>query len=200
MAMNKNLIKAGYDSVAAGYLRDRNSLRTGKYLNKFIQLLPAQSHILDLGCGAGIPIAFTLIKKGHLVSGIDISDRQIALARKNCPRGDFQVKDISTLKAKEYNVDAVVSFYTIFHLPRTQHLDLLKKINSFLPKGGLIMITMGDCDFEGIHDFYGVKMWSSQYGPKKNREMLEQAGFEILLDEIDRSAKEKHQILMARKK
>jgi hypothetical protein len=58
---------------------------------------------------------------------------------------------------------------------------------------------MGDRDFEGIHDFYGVKMWSSHYAPAKNSQLVTQAGFEILLDEVDTSGREKHQIILAKK-
>lgn len=193
-------IKQAYNQVAYQYLADRQQLRSNKYLTKFLQLLKSQSHVLDLGCGAGIPIDDVLLKKGHLVTGLDIAEQQIKLAKKSCPQGEFIVKNIADLEFSEYQADAVVSFYTIFHLPRNQHLQFLQKINSFLPPGGLMLITMGDHDFEGWHDFYGVKIWSSHYGSGKNKVLVEQAGFEILLDEIDKSGREKHQIILGRKR
>jgi hypothetical protein len=42
-------------------------------------------------------------------------------------------------------------------------------------------------------------MWWSQWGTKKNTELVRQAGFKILIDEIDVSGGEKHQVIMARK-
>ncbi len=197
--MFQHLVKAGYNQVAAAYNHERDQLKSSKYLNKLLQHLPAEASILDLGCGMGIPIDRDLLKKNHLVTGIDIAETQIALAKKNCPTGNFLVKDISQLRPYEYRVDAVVSFYTFFHLPRTTHHQLLSTIATFLPKHGWLLITMGDRDFEGVHDFYGTKMWSSHYAPAKNFQLVTQAGFQIRLDEIDSSGREKHQIILAEK-
>jgi hypothetical protein len=40
-------------------------------------------------------------------------------------------------------------------------------------------------------------MYWSHYGPEKNREIIERAGFEVILDEIDASRIDKHQVIMA---
>ncbi|MFZ5376051.1 MAG: class I SAM-dependent methyltransferase [Patescibacteria group bacterium] len=196
---HRQLVLNAYDKVALKYLRDRAGFSSNKYLKKFLKILPKAASILDLGCGAGVPVDDLLIKNNHLVTGLDISRRQIDLARKKCPRGFFQVADVARLQPKQYQADAVVCLYTIFHLPREQHLEFLQTINSFLPISGPILISMGEKDFEGVHDFYGQKIWSSQYGPERNLELLNQAGFEIDLDEIDHRGREEHQIIIAHK-
>lgn len=198
--MNTDLIRKGYNRIAPQYARKRETLRSGKYLTKFLQLLPAQSLVLDIGCGDGVPVDSTLIKHDHLVIGIDTSSEQIALAKRNCPTGDFQIMDMQTLAPHQYSVDAVVSFYAIFHIPRENHLELLKTINTFLPIEGYLLITLGDQDFEGFHELLGTQMWSSHYGAKQNAELVEAAGFEILLNELDRSGGERHQYILAQKK
>lgn len=200
MIMDKiELVKKGYNQIAHLYNKNRDSFHSDKYLYKFIDLLPKQAEVLDIGCGDGLPVDQILIKKGFLVHGIDISSVQIDLARKNCPTGNYQVKDMMDLESNEFQVGGVVSFYALFHIPRSEHLQMLKKINSFLPTGGFLLITMGDKDFEGEHDLYGAKMYSSHFGPTKNRQLIEQAGFEIMMDEIDHSARETHQILICKK-
>ena len=40
-------------------------------------------------------------------------------------------------------------------------------------------------------------MFWSHYGANKNRKLVENAGFKILLNEIDNSGNENHQILIA---
>lgn len=199
MSEQTKLIKQSYDQMVEAYANERHQLRSDKYLRDFEQLLPKQGSVLDLGCGNGVPVAEYLIKRGFLVTGIDISSEQIKRAKQNCPRGEFILGDLEELQMGEYFVDGVVSFYTIFHLPRTNHLRILKTINSFLPIGGALLITMGDRDFEGFHSLYGEKMWSSHYGPAKNVELVQKAGFEIILDEIDTSGRERHQIILAKK-
>lgn len=197
--MNSQMIKDGYDKVASTYLVNRDRLKSGKYVQQLLKLLPKKSTILDLGCGAGIPVDDMLIKAGHFVTGIDISSEQIKLARKNCRGGDYVVGDILRLKENEYQVKAVVSFYTLFHFSRSDHLRLIRIFASYLSTDGILLITMGDREFEGPHTLHGVAMWSSQYGTVKNLELVKSAGFKILSNEIDTSGGERHLVIMAQK-
>jgi len=194
-----NQNKLAYNQMAGAYLQDRSRLRSHRYVTKFEEILHRQADILDLGCGAGMPVDDYLLKKGHLVTGLDISETQINMAKQRCKNGAFFVKDISDLKEAEYQVDAVISLYTIFHLPKKTHLDFLKKIASFLPVGGKLLISMGEDNFEAEHDLYGQKVWSSHYDARTNLEMVKNAGFEILLKEIDQSGQEKHLFVLAEK-
>lgn len=197
---NSDLVREGYNKVAKGYSAQRDLFKNDKYLAELIKLLKPDSTILDIGCGSGIPVDKYLIDKGFKVIGIDISDEQIKLAKQNIPECTLEVKNISDLKEGDYQVDAVVSFYTIFHTPREEHQELFKKINSFLPVGGLILVTMGSGEWEGTEeDFHGSKMWWSHYGTEKNKEIIKSAGFEILLDAIDTSGEERHLFILAKK-
>lgn len=197
--MKNNLVREGYDKIAQAYLQNRDNLKTSKYVTQLLKLLPKKSLVIDLGCGAGVPVDDILLKSGHGVIGIDISSEQIKLARKNCRGGEFIVGDIIELKEGEYSAQAVISFYTLFHVPRETQLQVLKVISSFLDSGGKFLITMGDREFEGNHILYGQPMWSSQYGTTKNHMMIESAGFRILMDEIDTSGGERHQVILAEK-
>jgi len=197
--MSKDIVKKGYDRIAQRYMDVRDQFVNNRYLENFNSRLKPASLILDLGCGAGKPIDRILVNRGHKVIGIDISKKQIKLAKRNVPEARYVVKDISSLQKEEYKVDAVISFYTILHIPRETHQELFYIINSFLPEGGLVLVTMGSSEWEGIEDFYGVEMYWSHYGPEKNREIIEKAGFEVILDEIDAIRKEEHQVIIAKK-
>ena len=185
-----------YDKIAISYLENRINLKSGKYLKQLLKFLPKRSLILDLGCGAGVPVDDILLKAGHQVIGIDISPRQIANARKYCPGGEYLVGDIGELKTDEYQAQAIVCFYTIFHIQRSRQSELLRVMGSYLPSGGMLLITMGDREFEGEHMMHGESMWASQYGTAKNRAMVETAGFDVILDEVDTSGGERHQVIM----
>lgn len=189
-----------YNQKARVYNADRRGLADQKYVRRFEQLLKPQSLVLDLGCGDGTAVAAPLLKLNHLVIGLDISPVQISLAKKNCPRGEFICRDITTLKPNKYQVDGVTALYSIFHTPRDQHAELLKLVASFLPVGGVLLITMGDRDFEGWHDFYGARAWSSHYSPEKNTQLIKQAGFDVILNELNVANRERHQIILAAKK
>lgn len=197
--MKNNLVKDGYDRMADIYLANRDRLKTAKYVQSFLKYLKKNSSILDLGCGAGIPIDDILMKAGHSVIGLDVSSKQIQLAKKYCRNGEYSVRDISQLKLNEYFVQGIVCMYTMFHLPRTKHLEMLQIFASYLPKGGMMLISMGDREFEGDHQMHGESMWSSQYGTAMNTSLVKKAGFEIILDTIDNTGGERHQIFIAQK-
>ena len=196
----KDIVRNTYNKVANNYSDTRGIFLNTEYLDKFAALLKPGASVLDLGCGAGVPVDKFLVDKGFKVTGIDLSESQIRLAKKNVPEGMFDVKDMSDLKSGDYSVDAVVSFYAIFHVPRETHLGLFQKIYSFLTDDGVMLVTMATTDWEGVdEDFYGEKMFESHYEPVKNTEIVREAGFEILLDTIDTSGNEKHQVILARK-
>ena len=198
--MKQKIVKEGYNKVAEDYSSQRDAFKNIPCLEKLSNLLPKGSKILDVGCGAGIPIDKYLIERGYSVIGIDISEKQVELARKNLPQASYEVKDMSDLKIGEYQIDAIVSFYSIFHIPREGHYRLFQKFNSFLKPGGLILVTMGSSEWEGEEEnFHGARMYWSHHGPEKNIEIVSKAGFDVLLNEIDTSGGEKHQIILARK-
>lgn len=194
------IVKAGYNKIAKKYLKSREIFKNNKQLNLLIKRIQPGATILDIGCGAGIPIDKYLIDNGFKVTGIDISEKQIELAKSNLPKGDLKVKDMLDLEKGEFSVDAVVSFYAIFHTPRDKHLEILKKINSFLPPNGYLLVTMGSSEWEGKEkNFCGTEMVWSHYDAETNKQLIKKAGFELLYDEIDTSGGEKHLVVLARK-
>lgn len=195
----KNTVKKGYNTIAHLYLQKRDLFQNSIYLDKFMTYLEKGATILDIGCGAGVPIDSYLIDHGYKIRGIDISEKQIELAKKHVPNGEYEVKDMADLKTNEYNVDAIVSFYSIFHIDRKLHAGLFKKMATFLPKNGKILITLGYTDWEGTEKFHGQDMMWSHYDAQKNKALIIQAGFRILFDVIDTSGGEKHLIIIAEK-
>ncbi len=193
----KAFVKNGYNQIAEAYLQERGQFKNHTYLHQFTKVVPKGSTVLDIGCGAGVPIDEFLTKQGYLVWGIDLSEKQIELARKLVPRAAFEVKDMTQLKFGEYAVDAVVSFYAIFHIPREQHLEMLKKIRSFLQPGGWLLITMGSEEWVGTENFHGTDMKWSNYDAEKNKKLVAEAGFELSIAEIDHAGGEKHLVVLA---
>lgn len=196
----RKLVKSGYNQCAKNYADNRDLFKNQKYLEGLVSKLPAKARILDIGCGSGVPIDKFLLEKGFKLTGIDISEEMVKLAKENLPKGNFFVKDMAQIDFPESSFSAVVSFYAIFHIPREEHLLLLKKLYTISNTGGYLLITMGSSDWEGTEDdFHGAKMFWSHYDKDKNVELVKQAGFKIIYNEVDTSGGEKHLVVLAKK-
>lgn len=195
----KKIVKQGYDQCAQQYLNERESFAIQENIKDLIKKLSDGAEILDIGCGAGIPIDKLLIENGFHVTGIDISPEQIKLAKINNPKGKFMIKDMTEIDFSKNSFDAVVSFYAIFHIKREEHQILFNKIFSFVKPKGYLLVTMGSSEWEGVEEFYGVNMFWSHCGREKNLEIIENAGFKIMGDTVDTSFGEKHLIVFAKK-
>ncbi len=184
--LDTDRVRAGYDRIAARYAETRDQASSVPYLEKLEGRLAADSLILDLGCGAGLPVDRRLIDHGHRVIGVDISDAMLTLARRNVPEASYRLRDMATLKQDEYSVDAVVSFFAMFHIDRRYHRDLLYRIRSYLQEGGLILVTTGRSDWEGEEDFLGVQMLWSHFDEAANGELIRDSGFTVLFEGLHR--------------
>ena len=192
-------VRDSYDRIAGRYVDSRGQFDSLPYLERFADLLPAVGTVLDVGCGAGIPAARFLVNRGFAVQGIDISRRMIELARANVPGAAFEVRDMLSMRHGEFAVDGIVALYSVFHVKRDQHQQLISILRSFLKPGGALLLTMGAEDWEGSEpDFHGAEMFWSHFGRERNRAMLEAVGFRVLLDEIDTRGGERHQVLIGR--
>jgi cyclopropane fatty-acyl-phospholipid synthase-like methyltransferase len=192
------LVRAGYDRAAERYAAQRDRFQNERHLELFTEILTPPATVLDLGCGSGVPIDSYLVAHGYDVVGLDISPKQIKLAKQSVPEAHYEVRNMLDLGPDEYNVDGLISFYAIFHTPRTRHAELIKNLASYLKPGGVVLISMGAEDYEGTEgEFHGAEMYWSHFGPAENRRLVEAAEFKVRLDEIDTSSNERHQIILA---
>jgi SAM-dependent methyltransferase len=184
----KRTVADGYDLIAQRYLdwSDLNpSSQRTRYLERLLGLLPAGAELLELGCGAGIPVARALAERCR-VTGVDISAAQIALARQHVPGATFIQADMAALDFPPAVFDAVVGFYSLIHLPRAEHAALLGRIASWLRPGGLLLATMGAGDAPGNvePDWLGAPMFWSHFDADTNRALVRQAGLDLLDDSV----------------
>lgn len=196
-----DIVRSGYDRAAERYAASRDQFQNVADLERFIELLPSPATVLDVGCGSGVPVARYLVERGYDVIGIDVAPKQVDLAKELVPGGSFEVRNMLELKAGEYRVDGLVSFYAVFHTPRDRHAELLRRFASFVHPGGALLITMGAQEWEGTEtDWHGVEMFWSHFGAETNQRLVGEAGFEIQSAEIAESGGEAHQVITAIRK
>ena len=181
---HRRTVESGYDQMAEQYLasKDPEDPLALKALEDLASLLPKDAAVLDLGCGAGVPVTRWLADRGFAVTGVDVSAKQLELARKYVPDATFLRADMTEVVFGPESFDAVVAFHSIIHVPRTEHPALLKRIHRWLKPHGALLATMTVADYEGRDEDWegwGAPMVWSHYDSKANVAMLREAGFEI---------------------
>lgn len=189
----KRLVATGYDMIADTYLEifGASSVRS-----KWLRVLMAHmsmpcGRVLDLGCGAGVPVARTLVEAGHSVVGVDSSAMQIAKARERVPDATFIHADMGSVRFEDTSFDAVCAFYAITHLPAAEQGKLFKDIAGWLEPGGVFVASLG-CGPAGdwMGEWLGTPMFFSHAGEERNLTLIEEAGLVIQRAEIERQDNE----------
>jgi len=180
----KQVVEQGYDRIAERYLEwihDSRAEERARYTSVLLNGLPAGAEVLDLGCGAGVPTTRQL-SRCFRVTGVDISARQIALARQSVPQAQSIQADITQLDFAPASFDAVSAFYAIIHVPRQEQSKLLRDIASRLRPGGLLVATMGARSMKADYDedFLGAPMYWSGFDSQTNRRLVEEAGLHVI--------------------
>src|SRR5690242_16395776 len=82
----KELVRRGYDALSVRYDEAFGSdTKYGDWLAELLSRLDDGSRVLDVGCGAGVPVAKVLADAGHDVTGVDISGVQVTRAAERVP-------------------------------------------------------------------------------------------------------------------
>ncbi|MDX8145135.1 class I SAM-dependent methyltransferase [Lentzea sp. BCCO 10_0061] len=181
----KRTVEDGYDAIAQRYL-DWSALIADdprlRYLTQFDERLPDGAKVLELGCGAGIPCSQKLAER-HDVLGVDLSQRQVELARANVPAGQFEKADMTALDFPDGEFDGVAAFYSILHVPRAEQPALLARIARWLKPGGLFLASLGVGTPDVTETWLGVEMFFGSNTPDVNRDLLAQH-LEIVIDDL----------------
>ena len=132
----KRVVEAGYDRVAERYLssKDAEDPATLAALEELARELPPGAAVLDLGCGAGVPVTRWLAQR-FAVTGVDLSAKQLEMARRLVPAARLLKADMTDISLAPETFDAVVALHSIIHVPRAEHPTLVGKIHSWLKSG-----------------------------------------------------------------
>jgi len=204
--MGKDVVRAGYDAIAAEYMAARHlDPRQLSFLQDLPGRLPGAAQVLDAGCSAGMPVTRWLSER-FSATGIDISEGQIRLARRLVPEATFLCRNMTALDFPDESFDAICSFYAVIHVPRDEHRSLLHDFHRMLRPDGLLLLCTGAGDWPGaVEEFFGAPMYWSHYDAETNLRMTENAGFnvlrsEIVPDSLDPETASYHLFLLAQKR
>ena len=202
----KRVIETGYDAIADRFADWQREIRGSTRLERIeelLTLLPPRPDILELGVGAGVRSTRLLAERGRL-TGVDLSAEQLRRARERVPGATLLHADFTELELEPESFDAVVAAYVLNHVPQEELAPLAVRVAGWLRPGGYFLGTFGANDNRGwTGEWLGVEMFFAGLPPDENRRLVETAGLEVLVDEIEVSiepeGEARFQWLLARK-
>jgi SAM-dependent methyltransferase len=200
----KETVRRGYDAVSWRYRGDDDDPpHYGPWLTALRRELRPGARVLDIGCGNGVPVARALVAWGYDVTGVDISDVQVERARALVPGAEFIRGDAVELDVALGSLDAVISLFSLIHMPMDDQEKLIMRIGTWLRPGGRLLATTGATAWTGIEDNWlggSARMWWSHPDAGTYRRWITAAGLVIDLDEFVPEGDGGHQLLGAHKR
>ena len=183
------LVAAGYDAMIDTWEAWKAAIEDdprAEWCGELLDRLPEGARVVKLGCGGGTAETRALASRFRL-TGVDLSDAQLARARERVPAAEYIHADLTTVEFAAQTVDAVASLYVFNHVPRELLAALFERIHTWLRPGGLLLATLGASDVPGwTGDFLGAPSYVSGYPAETNRRLLAAAGLTLLRDELVR--------------
>jgi len=175
-----------YEKNAAAFDRDRGrQLMERSYLDEVLARIdPDRRQILDLGCGAGEPIARYLIDADCRVTGVDASAPMIALAAERFPEMAWIVADMRTLALQE-RFSAIIAWDSFFHLRAQDQREMFPIFRNHVAQRGLLLFTSGPALGEAIGDLYGQRLYHASLDAEEYRVLIAANGFELLRHTVE---------------
>ncbi|MHA2397262.1 MAG: class I SAM-dependent methyltransferase [Promethearchaeota archaeon] len=187
----KEMVREGYNKAAETLEKNFGIDREDEEeevqaLIDFSSRIPPRGKVLDAGCGNG---AYSrLLSEKFDVFGVDISEKQIELARKNAPEAQFKCQDMTEILFPEENFDGILAFYSVIHVPREEHSELLTNFYRMLKKEGILLSSFHKNDDPASYhgDFFGTgaKMFWSGFDKETNLHMVQDVGFKIIWSKL----------------
>ena len=164
------------------------------YNSEIAVLVPPGSKVLDVGCNTG-KLAQALKRKNCEVTGIDLDDKLLKIARKHCTKTvKADIEDRTKLKAslKRTNFDAIILGDVVEHLKRPG--EMLVALKPYLKDNGVIICStpnsafiwmrvrflLGDFSYTengGLMDIDHLRFFSFA----TTRELFESCGYKVML-------------------
>ncbi len=169
-----------YQRHAAAWDKERGrGLLERPWLERFRAALPSDRSVLDLGCGAGEPLARYLIGHGHPVTGVDSSPALIETARMRFPKERWMTGDMRSVSLGE-RFGGILAWDSFFHLTPDDQRAMFAVFAAHAGPGAALMFTSGPKFGEAIGNYQGDALYHASLGGDEYRTLLAAQGFRVL--------------------
>jgi 2-polyprenyl-3-methyl-5-hydroxy-6-metoxy-1,4-benzoquinol methylase len=166
-----------------------------KFAAKFMDFAPYKSRILhfqkkyasqatsviDLGCGPGnVAKIFCDQKPDYEITGIDLSEEMVRLARLNVPNGEFHVGDLRCIDLQN-TYDIAIASFCIVHLSNEETEQFIQRLSNIVNPNGYLYLSFmeGNAAHYESTGFSQKHIYFNYFKRASIIKLLGSAGFEI---------------------
>jgi SAM-dependent methyltransferase len=175
-----------YEKHAAAWDRDRqDSYWNDKIwhdrfigrLGKGAKVLGAK--VLDLGCGAGRPVAQHMVERGLRVTGVDSSPTMISFCRDRLPDQEWIVADMRQL-ALGRRFDGILAWDSFFHLDHEDQRRMFAIFADHASVGTVLMFNAGPQHGEAVGEYKGDPLYHASLSRCEYEALTARFGFHVI--------------------
>ncbi|MEU8975305.1 methyltransferase domain-containing protein [Streptomyces monashensis] len=147
--------------------------------------LPQKARVMDIGSGTGRPTADRIASQGHSVTGYDVSQVMVDLARMQVPAARFELADVRTLADAPGRWDAITAFFPLLQMPRADLDVILTRIANWLAPGGMFVFATVPFDAEDEEiQWMGQTVRCTSYPAHTYGQLLRKAGLVVVHEQL----------------
>ena len=138
-----------YNRYAVPYYEETVDVSMEEVMKPFVELLPENAEVLDLGCGSGRD-TIALGEKGFYVTPMDGSEEMCKLAEVNTDEEVLQM----TFEEMDFDdvFDGICVFAGRVHLTEDEMEEILGKLVQALKMDGILYFSVHKGDRDGIYN------------------------------------------------
>jgi ubiquinone/menaquinone biosynthesis C-methylase UbiE len=188
-----------YDAAAEGFDRRRHRVGVEQgWLERFLALAPP-GRVLDLGCGAGEPIARALVEAGRALVGVDFAGAMLAIARERFPAQEWIEADMRRLDLGR-RFAGIVAWDSFFHLTPEEQRAMFPLFARHLTPGGVLLFTSGPDAGEAMGTVEGAPVNHASLSPAEYAGLMEANGLVARAFVAEDPECDQHSVWLARTK
>lgn len=144
-----------FDKIARDYDRMNRLMTLGldcRWRKRAVRGLKGE--VLDVACGTG-DMVLELLKQGADVTGVDLSEEMLAIAKRKVKSGKWKVADAEQLPFGDASFDAVTCAFGVRNFVHLEQ-GLNEMLRVLKPGGQLVILELATPDTPLVKPFYNL--------------------------------------------
>lgn len=169
---DKEITKKSYDDhigYFVEFFKGRNDPEKRYGLRRFVELLPKEASVLDVGCGSG-DSAMYFKEQGFRVNCIDFSEKMVEVCKQKGLVA--QVMDMEHMTFEAESFDGIWASASLLHVPKKNTQKVIDKFYELLKSGGVCYICVKEGQGEKLVEEKGITRFFSYWTEQELQEQV----------------------------